>query len=260
MTSSGTIVSKPGLWLSVWLLLPPSSYMSSPCRLSVELQTLWCLIFTLFSLTLSPLSLFLFFLPHLCVSSPQPLSILSLFLRNTLYPCLFTDLSPLSPYLSSQRSLQSRQCTFSVTVPLPPLLPPLSLSVHWTWINSSQCSPWQRGPQSVTPPAWGTTVLLWHCHIGACHTQTCTNSQGSPKEHCVCACFCVSVPFCFAPCLHPDALLRVICLSVPTVSLHSDYLHVYVPSTAWKRRAAQCLQLSMQVALVAAVAYVSTAV
>jgi len=99
---------------------------------------------------------------------PQPLSILCLFFRNTIYPSLFTDLSVLSQYLSSQRSLQSRQCTRPAT-PTPPLFSP---SIHWTWINSSQCSPWQRKPQSVTPAAWGITVLLWHCHIRVCHVQT----------------------------------------------------------------------------------------
>lgn len=78
--------------------------------------------------------------------SPSPLSLLSptslyllslsldlfcLIFRNTLYPCLFTDPSLLVPHLSSQRSLQSRQCTFSVTASPFPLthLPPLSPSL-----------------------------------------------------------------------------------------------------------------------------------
>lgn len=81
--------------------------------------------------------------PHLHLFSLS-LYLFCLSSSGTLYTpvSLLTSLSVLSPYLSSHRSLQSRQCTVSVTAPHHPPSPlPLPLSVHWTWINSSQCSP-----------------------------------------------------------------------------------------------------------------------
>lgn len=122
LTASGvsTVVAIPSLSdTSIYLV-----YVSTLSSFSSAADTL----ISHFHLLLSPLSLL----------SPPSLYLLSLSLdlfclifRNTLYPCLFTDLSLLVPHLSSQRSLQSRQCTFSVTAsPFPlPHLPPLSSSL-----------------------------------------------------------------------------------------------------------------------------------
>lgn len=165
--------------------------MSPPCPLSAVLQTLWALIFTFSSLSLC-------FLPHPCISSPSA-SICFVSSSGTLY----TPVSLLTPLFSfpilALSGLFNLDSALSLLQPPPspsPISPSLSLSVHWTWINSSQCSPWQRGPQSVTPPAWGTTVLLWHCHIRVCHAQTYTQAPEScthmpklsNKTLCVCVC------------------------------------------------------------------------
>lgn len=162
----------PLLWPSqVSQILPYIWYMSPPCPLSAVLQTLWSLIFT-FS---SPLSLC--FLPHPCISSPSA-SICFVSSSGTLYTPVSLLTSLFSFPILALSGLFNLDSALSLLQP-PPSPPSLFLSVHWTWINSSQCSPWQRGPQSVTPPAWGTTVLLWHCHIRVCHAQTYTQAPES---------------------------------------------------------------------------------
>lgn len=113
---------------------------------------------------------------------------------------LSSDLSLFSPYLSYHWSLQSPQCTL--------LTPSTPSATHQSWVNSSNCSPWQRGPQSVTPTAWGITGLLLtlshlrtsqtkHTIIQQLHTHThiCfvlfflkNRSQESINEHVVRAC------------------------------------------------------------------------
>lgn len=209
-------------------------YMFSPCPPSAGLQKLWSLIFRLSARS----SL------HLSLHPPQPLCLssasiyfVSLPQEHSIPQSLYW---PLSPYLSSHRSLQSRQCTFSVTVPRSPSQSPslsLSPSVHWTWINSSQCSPWQRGPQSVTPTAWGTTMLLWHCHISVCHAQTCTHKHTSihklhrhtpiPEEGSK-NIFCV-LAYAWAYCCIPVyACVLCVCLCQKLVCI-STLLHAYVP-------------------------------
>ena len=125
-------------------LFPPTSYMFSPCPPSAGLQTLWSLISSLSLLLSLPLPPSPSLSLSVCLSlrPPPPLYLFSLNLylfclssSGTLYTPVSLLTSPaslFSPYLNSHWCLQSRQCTFSVTVPLAPpsslhLPPSLSL-------------------------------------------------------------------------------------------------------------------------------------
>lgn len=213
--------------------------------------------------------------PLLTLSPTSSLSLELLTLLKELYMSLYWPvLFPLRILPLSAFYFQSWQCA--------PLPPPSSPWVHWTWINSAQCSPWQRGPQSVTPPARGTTVLLCHCHIWVCHAQT--PKEGSKNIVCVCARACTytrkhafyvyseSTSWCMAACdlferANSEFAFQPCCMHM----YHPLFRSVWVggcvcvcvfsfPQELFKIRcAALCPWLSKQLPLVAAEDYVSRA-
>lgn len=96
---------------------------------------------------------------------------------------LSSDLSLFSPYLSYHWSLQSPQCTL--------LTPSTPSATHQSWVNSSNCSPWQRGPQSVTPTAWGITgLLLTLSHLRTSQTKHTIIQQLHTHTHICFVLFC----------------------------------------------------------------------
>lgn len=191
--------------------------MFSPCPPSAGLQTLWSLIFSLSAL--SSLS------PH----PPPPLYLFSLSLylfclssSGTLYTpvSLLTSLSLLSPYLSSHRSLQSQQCTLSVTVlPLPLSLslssldmdkffPVLSLTKRPS-VSDTGCLGNHHAPVTLSHLSMSRTNIHRQTHKHPLAAHTYTNSRGRFKQHCVCAflyarmcvfIFFTSVPRCTLTC------------------------------------------------------------
>lgn len=195
--------------------------MFSPCPPSAGLQKLWSLIFRLSACSSLHLS------PH----PPQPLC---LFSASIYFVSLPQEHSipqslywPLSPYLSSRRSLQSRQCTFSVTVP------PLSLSISLSFplplcsldmdkfipvfsltkrpsVSDTDCLGNHHAPVTLSHLSMSRTNMHTQTHEHRQATQTHTNSRGRFKEHFSCAC------------------VLCVCLCQKLVCI-STLLHAYVP-------------------------------
>lgn len=180
----------PLLWpTQVTQILPYISYVSTLSSFSSAADTLSSHFHLLLSLSLlSPPSLYLLSLS---------LDLFCLIFRNTLYPCLFTDPSLLVPHLSSQRSLQSRQCTFSVTASpfplthLPLSLPLCSLNMDKFFpvfsltkrpsVGDTACLGNHRAPVTLSHPSMSRTNVHTGTRKLHAHAQTL-------KQNSVCVC------------------------------------------------------------------------